>query len=138
MVDSTEKLPRADKDQLERKVNINVQRQITTMSKKLPDSVDHQEEVTAQDRTKALIDQYNDFIAEIDKILEAIALRCKGLVYKIDPAVEFNCAAAIEALFEGHKDEITYDDYKKILELEAAVSRELIAEGGRLDGLAIS
>ncbi len=138
MVDSTEKLPRADKDILERKININVQRQITTMSKKLPDNVDHQEEVTAQDRAQALISQYNDFIAEVDKILAAIALRCKGLVYKIDPATEFNCAAAIEALFEGHKDEITYDDYKKILELEAAVSRELIAEGGRLDGLGIS
>lgn len=138
MVDSTEKLPRADKDILERKIDISVQRQITTMSKKLPDSVDHQEEVTAKDRTQALISQYNDFIAEVDKILTAIALRCKGLVYKIDPATELNCAAAIEALFEGHKDEITYDDYKKILELEAAVSRELIAEGGRLDGLGIS
>lgn len=138
MVDSTEKLPRADKEQLERKVNINVQRQITTMSKKLPDSVDHQEEVTGQDRTQALITQYNDYIAEIDKLLEAIALRCKALVYKIEPETEFSCAAAIEALFEGYKDEITYDDYKRFLELEAAVSRELIVEGGRLNGLGIS
>lgn len=138
MVDSTEKLSRADKKALERKVDINVQRTITTMSKKIPDDLDHKEEVTAGDRTKALIDDYNDFIAEIDRLLEAIALRCKGLVYRIDPATEYNCAAAIEALFEGQKNEITYDDYKKILELEAAVSRELIAEGGRLDGLGIS
>ena len=87
-----------DKEQLERKVNINVQRHITTMSKKLPDSVDHQEEVTAQDRTQALIDQYNDFIAEVDKILEAITLRCKGLVYKIDPTVEFNCENTAEKI----------------------------------------
>lgn len=138
MVDSTEKLSKADRAILERDVNINVQRTVETMSKEIPDDPTFKEEVTAGDRTKALVKEYDDFIAEIDRLLEAIALRCKGLVYRIEPETEFNCAAAIEALFEGKKDTITYDDYLKILDLEASLSRELVAEGGRLDGLGIS
>lgn len=138
MVDSTEKLSKADRAILERDVDINVQRTVETMSKEIPDDPIFKEEVTAGDRTKALVNEYNDFIAEIDRLLEAIALRCKGLVYRIEPKTEFNCAAAIEALFEGQKDTITYDDYLKILDLEASLSRELVAEGGRLDGLGIS
>jgi hypothetical protein len=138
MVDSTDRLSKADRALLERKVDINVQRDVTTMSKQVPDDPTFKEEVTAKDRTQALIDDYNDFIAEVDKILDALAIRCRPLVYKIEPEKEYDCAAAIEALFEGEKNEISYEDYVKILELEAAVSRELIAEGGRLDGLGIS
>ena len=138
MVDSTDRLSKADRELLERKVDINVQRDVTTMIKQVPDDPTFKEEVTTKDRTKALIDDYNNFIAEIDKLLGALAIRCRPLVYKIEPETEFECAAAIEALFEGQKDEISYEDYVRILELEAAVSRELIAEGGRLDGLRIS
>lgn len=138
MVDSTDKLSQADRKILERKVDINVQRDVITMSKEIPDDPTFKEEVTATDRTQKLINEYNDFIAEIDQILGALAIRCKGLIYRIEPETEYDCAAAIEALFEGEKDTITYDDYLKVLELEAAISKEIIAEGGRLDGLGIS
>lgn len=137
-VESTGRLSNEDKKILERKVDIDVQRQVTTMSKELPEDATHREEVTPQDRTKKLIDDYNDYITQLDEILAAIAVRCKGLVYRVEAATEYDCAAAIEALFEGEKDDISYTDYVKILELEAQLSRELVARGGQLDGLGIS
>lgn len=137
-VDSTDKLSRRDREQLERKVDINVQRTVTRLSKMIPKDVSHQETKSASDRTKELIGKYDDYIDEINKLLDELQRRCKGLVYRVDPATEYDCSAAIEALFEGEKDTISYDDYRKILELEAALSRELVAEGGQLNGLGIS
>lgn len=137
-VESTERLSNEDKKILEREVDINVQRQVTTMSKELPEDASHREEVTPQDRTKNLIDNYNDYISQLDDILAAIAVRCKGLIYRVEATTEYDCAAAIEALFEGDKDDISYTDYVKILELEAQLSRELVAQGGQLDALGIS
>jgi len=137
-VESTERLSRNDREILERKVDINVQRQVTGLSKKLPEDPVYKPDVSPTDRTRRLIDSYNDYIAEIDKILNEIGRRCQGLVYRVEPETEYDCAAALEALFEGYKDTITYDDYKRILELEAVLSREVIAEGGQLDALRLS
>jgi len=136
--ESTDKLSRDDRQILERKVDINVQRQVTKLSTLIPDEVTHSEEKTPSTRTKDLIDQYDDFIDEVNKLLDEIQTRCKGLVYRVEAATEYDCAAAIEALFEGEKDTISYDDYRKILELEAELSRELVAEGGQLDALRVS
>ena len=137
-VESTERLSRDDRDTLERKVDINVQRQVEGLSKQIPDDPVYKPDIPATDRTQKLIKQYDDYIAEIDKILAEIGKRCQGLVYRVEPETEYDCSAAIEALFEGYKDTLTYDDYKKILELEAALSREMVAEGGQLDGLRLS
>jgi hypothetical protein len=138
MVDSTDKLGKRDRDILERRVDINIRRQVTKLSTLIPDDVDYKEEKTPSDRTKELIARYDDFVDEVNKLLNEIQKRCKALVYRVDPTTEYDCAAAIEALFEGQKDDISYDDYKKILELEAELSRELVAEGGQLDALRIS
>lgn len=137
-VESTDKLSKRDREQLERKVDINVQRRVEKLSTLIPDDIINKEDKTPVDRTKDLISQYDDFIDEINKILDEIQKRCNTLVYRVEPQTEYDCAAAIEALFEGEKDTISYDDYRKILELEASLSRELVAEGGQLDGLGIS
>lgn len=136
--ESTDKLSKKDKETLERKVDINVQRQVTKLSTLIPDNVINKEDKTPSDRTKELIDKYDNFIDEVNKLLDEIQKRCSTLVYRVDPATEYDCAAAIEALFEGQKDDISYDDYRKILELEAELSRELVAEGGQLDALRVS
>jgi hypothetical protein len=137
-IDSTDKLSKKDRETLERKVDINVQRQVTKLSTLIPREVAHKEAKTAPDRTKELINQYDDFINEVNKILDEIQKRCKALIYRVDPTREYDCSAAIEALFEGEKDTISYDDYRKILELEATLSRELVAEGGQLDVIGLS
>jgi hypothetical protein len=129
-IETTDRLSSQDRELLERKVDITVDRDVTTMSPKVPEEVAFQEEITPADRTKALIAQYDDYLAEIDRVLNEIALRCKGLIYRVEAETEYNCAAAIEALFEGEKDTISYDDYRKILELEADLSRDLVAQGG--------
>lgn len=137
-IDSTEKLSRQDRETLERKVDINISREVKRLSKLVPKEVEFKETKSAPDRTKELIKQYDSFVDEVNKILDEIQRRCKTLVYRVEPETEYDCAAAIEALFEGAKDTISYDDYRKILELEASLSRELVAEGGQLDGLRIS
>jgi hypothetical protein len=129
-IESTDRLSNQDREMLERKVDITVDRDVTTMSPKVPEEVAFKDEATPADRTRALISQYDDYLAEIDKLLTAIGLRCKGLIYRVEAETEYDCAAAIEALFEGEKSTISYDDYKKILELEAALSRDLVAQGG--------
>ena len=138
MVDSTDKLSKQDRQTLERDVDINIQRQVTKLSTKIPEEVAHGDERTPSDRTKELISQYDDFIDEVNKLLDAIQTRCNALIYRVEPETEYDCAAAIEALFEGEKDTISYKDYRKILELEAELSRELVAEGGQLDALRVS
>jgi hypothetical protein len=138
MVDSTDKLSKQDRETLERKVDIDVQRQVTKLSTLIPKEVAHKDERTPADRTKELISRYDDFIDEVNELLDAIQTRCKALVYRVESETEYDCAAAIEALFEGEKDDISYDDYRKILELEAELSRELVAEGGQLDALRVS
>jgi hypothetical protein len=136
--ESTDKLSKKDRETLERKVDIDVQRQVTKLSMLIPDDVVNKEAKTPSERTQELIEQYDNFIDEVNKLLDEIQKRCKTLVYRVDPTTEYDCAAAIEALFEGQKDDISYDDYRKILELEAELSRELVAEGGQLDALRVS
>lgn len=129
-IESTDRLSNQDKELLERKVDITVDRDVTTMSPKVPEEVAFQPEVTPADRTRALIAQYDDYLAEIDKLLAEIGLRCQSLIYRVEAETEYDCAAAIEALFEGEKDTISYNDYRKILELEADLSKDLVAQGG--------
>jgi hypothetical protein len=129
-IETTDRLSNLDRELLERKVDVTIDRDVTTMSPKVPEEVAFQEEITPADRTKALIAQYDEYLAEIDRVLNEIALRCKSLIYRIEAETEYDCAAAIEALFEGEKDTISYDDYRKILELEADLSRDLVAQGG--------
>lgn len=137
MVDSTEKLSREDRKLLEKKVDIHIERKVKSTGKKIPEDLEYKEPVSPGDRTKALIQKYDDYIAEIDKILLELSQRCKGLVYTIDPATEYDCSAAIEALFEGVKTSMSYADYVKVLTLEAQLSREIVAEGGKLDGVRV-
>lgn len=131
MADSTEKLNREDRGILERKVDLGINRQVSTVSPDPPDKAPEKEKKPAPDRTKDLIAQYDDYIEEVDKLLDAIASRCSRLEYRIDPVVEVQCADAIAQLFEGQKNFVNYDDYRKVLELEALISKELIKrEGG--------
>jgi hypothetical protein len=136
-VESTEKLSRSDRELLERTVHLNVRRQVTSTGKQPPTDVGHQEETSVEERTQNLIKQYDDYIAELDRILEQLSIRCKNLVYEFDPTTEVDCSAVIQALFEGPKTSLSYDDYKKILDLEAALSRELVAEEGELSGIRV-
>jgi len=131
MADATEKLGKEDRGILERTVDISVQRRVTTLSPDIPDKPSTEEPKPAPERTKDLIAGYDSYIEEVDRLLDEISKRCRKLEYRIDPVLEIRCADAIAQLFEGQKNFVSYEDYRKILELEALISKELIKrEGG--------
>lgn len=131
MADATEKLGHEDRGILERKVELNVNRQVETLSPEPPDKPSEEEPKPAPERTKDLIEQYDNYIDEVNLLLDEISNRCTRLEYRVDPVLEVQCADAIAQLFEGQKNFISYEDYRRILELEALISKELIKrEGG--------
>ena len=131
MADSTERLNREDRGILEREVDIATNRQVRTISPDPPDQPSEEDIKPAPDRTKDLIAKYDDYIDEVNRMLDEISSRSSRLEYRIDPVLEAQCAEAIAQLFEGQKNYINYDDYRKVLELEALISKELIKrEGG--------
>lgn len=127
--DSTDTLSHEDRRILEKKVLLDVDREVRVISQEVPDEVVPDDAVPAADRTRALIEEYGSYVDYINQLLakiktQAIALRY-NVVYELEPSL----AAALNALWEGNKTDITYSDYVEALEFEVSVSQEILNKG---------
>lgn len=129
MTDSTDRLSNEDRRILERKVDLGIERDVDVVPKPVPEDVSPEEEVTAADRTTTLIEDYGDYVDYINQLLAKIRVRALALRYEVVADTEPGLFAALNALWEGNKTDVSYSDYVDVLELEADVSQEILNKG---------
>ena len=131
--DSTDRLSNEDRATLERKVQLDINRQVKVSPRTVPDDVSPTETVTPVERSKALVSSYGDYVTYINELLAKIKVLAISLNYSVNYITEPNLATALGALWEGQKTEITFSDYLDALEFEASVSQEIINQGEGAD-----
>lgn len=127
--DSTDKLSHEDRRILERKVDLGIDRTVEVTSPSVPQDVTPDEVVSPADRTTDLITGYGDYVGYINQLLAKIKVRALGLRYDVVADTEPGLYAALNALWEGGKTNVSYSDYADALEFEASVSQEIILKG---------
>jgi len=127
--DSTDKLSHEDRRVIERKVDLGIERKVEVTSPPVPEDVTPDEVVSPADRTTDLITGYGDYVTYINELLARIRVRALGLRYNVVAETEPGLYAALNALWEGGKTNVSYSDYVDALEFEASVSQEIIAKG---------
>lgn len=127
--DSTDKLSNEDRRILERKVDLGIERDVEVTPRPVPEDVTPDEVVSPTDRTANLITGYGDYVDYINQLLAKIRVKALGLRYGVVADTEPSLFAALNALWEGGKTDISYGDYIDALEFEAGVSQEIILKG---------